>query len=437
MLNSRRASVWLLLSALSCSTTLFAEKPPDAPIVTYSKDVAPLLLKHCQTCHRPGEAAPFPLLTFQQARPWAKAMKEAVVLKKMPPWYADARYGKFTNDRSLSPREVATLAAWADNGAPEGDPKDLPPKTNYVEGWSIPKPDVVIEFPRSFEIPASGTIEYQKVIVPTGFTEDKWVQFAEARPSDRAHVHHMIAFIREPGSHWLRNEPPGVFFVAPKVVDDNTDTSALPSDFLVGYAPGQPPEMLEPGQGKLIKAGSDLVLEIHYTTNGTPSTDRSKFGLVFAKQAPRERVLTLSATNGKFKIPPGDPNYRVEAEFEMGATVKLASLHPHMHGRGKDFEYRIAYPSGETQTILSVPRYNWHWQLWYNLATPIVLPKGARIECTAHFDNSPNNPDNADPKKEVTWGDQSWDEMMVGFFNLEFPAGMDVRNVFVQKAAAN
>lgn len=436
MLNSRSASPWLLLLALSCST-LFAEKPPDAPMVTFSKDVAPLLQKHCQTCHRPGEAAPFPLLTFQQARPWAKAMKEAVVLKKMPPWYADARYGKFTNDRSLSPREVATLTAWADNGALEGDPKDLPPKTDYVEGWSIPKPDVVIEFPRAFEIPANGAIEYQKVIVPTGFTEDKWVQFAEARPSDRAHVHHMIAFIREPGSHWLRNEPPGVFFVAPKVADDKTDTSALPSDFLVGYAPGQPPEMLEPGQGKLIKAGSDLVLEIHYTTNGTPSTDRSKFGLVFAKQPPKERVLTLSATNGKFKIPPGDPNYRVDAEFETGTTVKLASLHPHMHGRGKDFEYRIVYPDGETQTLLSVPRYNWHWQLWYNLATPIVLPKGARIECTAHFDNSANNPDNADPKKEVTWGDQSWDEMMVGFFNLEFPADMDVRDVFSQKAAVN
>jgi hypothetical protein len=436
MLNSRSASQWLLLSALS-STTLFAEKPPDAPIVTFSKDVAPLLQKHCQTCHRPGEAAPFSLLTFQQARPWAKAMKEAVVLKKMPPWYADGRYGEFTNDRSLSPREVATLAAWADNGAPEGDPRDLPAKIDYVEGWSIPKPDVVIEFPRAFEIPASGTIEYQKVIMPTGFTEDKWVQFAEARPSDRAHVHHMIAFIREPGSHWLRNEPAGLFFVAPKIADDKTDTSALPSDFLVGYAPGQPPEMLEAGQGKLIKAGSDLVLEIHYTTNGTPSTDRSKFGLVFAKQPPKERVLTLSATNGKFKIPPGDPNYRVDAEFEMGTTVKLASLHPHMHGRGKDFEYRIVNPDGETQTILSVPRYNWHWQLWYNLATPIVLPKGARIECTAHFDNSPNNPDNADPKKEVTWGDQSWDEMMVGFFNLEFPADMDVRNVFAQKAAAN
>jgi type 1 glutamine amidotransferase len=182
------------------------------------------------------------------------------------------------------------------------------------------------------------------------------------------------------------------------------------------------------------KAGSDFVMEIHYTTNGKPGTDWSKFGLVFAKQRPRTRVLTLSATNGKFKIPPGDPNYRVDAEFEAGANVTLASLHPHMHGRGKDFEYRIVYPTGETQTILRVPRYDWHWQLWYHLAAPIALPKGARIACTAHFDNSPNNPDNADPTKEVTWGDQSWDEMMVGFFNLEFPADMPVEQI-LQHAA--
>jgi hypothetical protein len=309
----------------------------------------------------------------------------------------------------------------------------MPAPVNWVEGWSIPKPDVVFELPNAFEIPATGTIEYQKVVVPTGFTEDKWVQFAEARPDDRARVHHMIAFVREPGSQWLRGAEPGVFFVAPKPKDDTTDTSALPSDFLVGYAPGQPPEMLPPGQAKLIKAGSDLVLEIHYTTNGRASRDRSKFGLVFAKQPPSERVLTLSATNGKFRIPPGDPNYRVDAEFELGTTVKLASLHPHMHGRGKDFEYRVVYPTGETETLLRVPRYNWHWQLWYNLADPRVLPKGTKIECTAHFDNSPNNPDNADPTKEVLWGDQSWDEMMVGFFNLVFDAKMPLRDIFVQR----
>jgi hypothetical protein len=406
----------------------------DLPSVTFAKDVAPVLQKNCQGCHRPGEAAPFSLLSYEQARPWAKAMKEAVRLKKMPPWFADPRYGSFSNDRSLSQKEIETIAAWAEAGAPQGDPKDMPAPVNFVEGWSIPKPDVVFEFPQAYQIPATGTIEYQKVVVPTGFTEDKWVQFAEARPDDRARVHHMIAFVREPGSPWLRDMKPGVFFVAPKPKENDTDTSALPSDFLVGYAPGQPPEILAPGQAMLIKAGSDLVLEIHYTTNGRASEDRSKFGLVFAKQPPKERVLTLSATNGKFKIPPGDPNYKVDAEFELGTTVKLMGLHPHMHGRGKDFEYRIVYPTGETETLLRVPRYDWHWQLWYTLAKPLVLPKGTKIECTAHFDNSPNNPDNADPTKEVSWGDQSWDEMMVGFFNLVFDANMPVKEIFRDRA---
>lgn len=361
-------------------------------------------------------------------------MKEAVLLRKMPPWFADPHYGKFANDRSLPQKDIDTLVTWADAGAPRGELKDMPPPANFVEGWAIPRPDLVIELPRAFEIPTTGTIEYQKIIVPTGFKEDRWVQFAEARPDDRARVHHMILFVREPGSRWLRDQKPGEFFVAPKVKeDDNADTSALPSDFLVGYAPGQPPEILEPGQAKLIKAGSDFVLEIHYTTNGTATRDRSKFGLVFAKEPPKERVLTLSATNGKFKIPPGAPNYRVDAEFELGTTVKLSGLHPHMHGRGKDFEYRIVYPTGETETLLQVPHYNWHWQLWYTLASPLVLPKGTKIECTAHFDNSPNNPNNADPTKEVGWGDQSWDEMMVGFFNLVFDAKMPVEEIFPQR----
>jgi hypothetical protein len=421
-----------MISVVACGA---ATVPPP---VTFAKDVAPILAKNCQGCHRAGEAAPFSLMTYEQARPWAKAMKEAVRMKKMPPWFADPHYGKFSNDQSLAAKDVDTIAAWADAGAPEGDHKDMPPPRSFVEGWSIPKPDVVFQPPLAFEIPASGTIEYQKIIVPSGFTEDKWVQFAEARPGDRAHIHHMILFVREPGSRWLKDSKPGVFFVAPKpAADENLDTSALPSDFLVGYAPGQPPEILPPGQAKLIKAGSDLVLEIHYTTNGTAATDHgSRFGLVFARESPKERVLTLSATNGTFKIPPGAPNYKVESEFQLGTTVTLASLHPHMHGRGKDFEYRVVYPTGETQTLLEVPHYNWHWQLWYNLAQPIVLPKGTKIECTAHFDNSPNNPDNADPTKEVMWGDQSWDEMMVGFFNLVFPANMPVKDIFPAPATS-
>jgi hypothetical protein len=390
---------------------------------TFTKDVAPILQKNCQTCHRAGEAAPFPLLSYEQARPWASSIKLVVQQKIMPPWFADPAYGHFANDRALTSKEISTLVAWANAGAPEGDPKDAPPPVNFVEGWGIPKPDKIFELPRAFAVPASGMVEYQYVIFPTGFTEDKWVQMAEARPTERSVVHHIIAYVREPGSNYFKDQKTGVFFEAPPPKsDEKTDRSALPSDFLVGYAPGQPAEILSPGQAKLIKAGSDIVLEVHYTPTGKATTDRTRVGIVFAKEPPKERVLTLSASNGTFKIPPGDPNHRVDASFEVRRDVKLASLHPHMHMRGKDFEYRLVFPNGETRTILRVPAYNWRWQLWYNLAEPIALPKGTKIECTAHFDNSPNNPENPDPTKTIIWGQQNWDEMMVGFFNLVFDA---------------
>jgi mono/diheme cytochrome c family protein len=401
---------------------------------TFTKDVAPILQKNCQTCHRPGEAAPFAMLTYEQTRPWAAAIKEAVLTKKMPPWFADPHYGKFSNGNALSQSEIDTLVAWVNAKAPQGDPRDMPPAVQWTEGWAIGKPDLILELPAVYEVPASGVVEYQHVIVPTGFTEDKWVQAAEVRPTDRAVVHHIIAFVREPKSNWFKGQKAGVFFVAPQVkTEEEPDTSALPSDFLVGYAPGQPAEILRPGQAKLIKAGSDIIFQVHYTPNGKQVHDRTRLGIVFAKEPPARRVLTLSATNGTFKIPPGDPNYRVDASFQVGEQVELSGLHPHMHGRGKDFMYRLVYPTGESQTILSVPHFSWHWQNWYTLEQPILLPKGTIIECTAHFDNSPNNPDNADPKKEVTWGEQSWDEMMVGFFNLVFDVNTPVKDILPAK----
>lgn len=432
------SSARLFMSGILSGASLFAQPVGrSASRPTFTKDVAPILQKDCQVCHRPGEAGPFSMLTYEQTRPWAMAMKEAVQTRKMPPWFADPHYGHFSNGRTLTSDEIATIAAWANAGAPKGDPKDMPPPAKFTEGWGIPKPDLVLELPQPYSIPASGVIDYQHVIVPTGFTEDKWVQAAEVRPTDRSVVHHIIAFVRAPGSNWFKDSKPGVFFIAPQVkTTDQPDTSALPSDFLVGYAPGQPPEILAPGQAKLIKAGSDIVFQVHYTPNGKATRDRTKLGIVFAKKPPKERVLTLSATNGTFKIPPGDPNYRVDATFEVAAPVKLSGLHPHMHGRGKDFAYRLVYPTGESQTILKVPRYNWHWQNWYTLDEPILLPKGTKIECTAHFDNSINNPDNADPTKEVAWGEQSWDEMMVGFFNLVFDANMPVEKLFPKKSNA-
>ena len=425
-----------ILVAVVC---IFAAKSPAATPAspTFTRDVAAILQRNCQVCHRPGEAAPFSMLTYEQTRPWASAIKQAVKTRKMPPWFADPRYGSFSNHTEITEAEIKTISDWVDAGAPEGDAKAMPPPLDFLEGWQIGKPDLVFELPKPYEVPVSGVVEYQHIIVPTGFTKDTWIQAAEVRPTERAVVHHIIAFVREPQSKWFRGEKAGEFFVAPQVkTTEEPDTSALPSDFLVGYAPGQPAEILRPGQAKLIKAGSDIIFQVHYTPNGKPITDRTRLGLVLAKEPPRERVLTLSATNGSFKIPPGDPNYRVDASFEIRTEVKLTGLHPHMHGRGKDFEYRIVYPTGETKILLSVPHFNWHWQNWYTLEQPLLLPKGARIECTAHFDNSPNNPDNADPTKEVIWGEQSWDEMMVGFFNFAFDAKMPVQDLLPPKSKA-
>jgi hypothetical protein len=377
------------------------------------------------------------MLTYEQTRPWASAIKQAVKTRKMPPWFADPRYGSFSNHTEFTEAEIKAISDWVDAGAPEGEAKDMPPPINFLEGWQIGKPDLVFELPKPYEVPVSGVVEYQHIIVPTGFTKDTWIQAAEVRPTERAVVHHIIAFVREPQSKWFHGQTVGEFFVAPQVkTTEEPDTSALPSDFLVGYAPGQPAEILRPGQAKLIKAGSDIIFQVHYTPNGKPITDRTRLGLVLAKEPPRERVLTLSATNGSFKIPPGDPNYRVDATFDIRTELKLTGLHPHMHGRGRDFEYRVVYPNGETKILLSVPHFNWHWQNWYTLEQPLVLPKGARIECTAHFDNSRNNPDNADPTKEVAWGEQSWDEMMVGFFNFAFDAKMPVQDLLPPKAKA-
>jgi len=402
--------------------------------VTFSKDVAPILQANCQGCHRPGEAAPMPLETYQQARPWAKAMKQAVLARKMPPWFADPQYGHFRNDRSLPQKDIDTLVAWVDAGAPEGDPKNLPKPAQFVDGWNIGRPDVIYEMPEPFQVPASGTIEYQYVVLPYQFTEDRWVQMAEVRPGNRAVVHHVIAYIRDSSSKWMRDKKPGEIFVPE--ADAKGNRPSLNGDLLTGFAPGLPPSILEPGQGRLIKAGSDIILQLHYTANGTAGQDRTRVGVVFSKQPPAQRVMTLAAANNKFTIPPGDSNYQVDAEFELGHEAKVSALLPHMHLRGKDFEYRVIYPTGETQTILRVPHYDFGWQLWYQPVSDILLPKGAKIAATAHFDNSPNNRNNPDPTKAVKWGDQSWEEMMIGFFDVTFPADLDPKYLFPERKKA-
>jgi hypothetical protein len=399
--------------------TAFAATPSS---VTFHKDVLPILQNRCQECHREGEVGPFALMNYQQARPLAKSIKEAVLTKKMPPWFADPQFGHFSNDSSLTKQEIDTISAWVDGGAKEGNPTDAPKPREFFTGWLIGKPDVVLTFPKPIDVPAEGVVEYTYVVVPTGFTEDKWVQLAEARPSSRAVMHHVIAFIRPPGSRWMMDAEPGVPFIPKK---GRNAQDQIPPELLVGYAPGLPPTECKPGQAKLVKAGSDLVLQLHYTPNGKATTDQTKIGLTFAKEEVKERVMTMNAMNVFLKIPPGDANYESKAQTTLKQDVKLVSLMPHMHYRGKDFLYTAVYPTGETQVLLNVPHYDFNWQLGYMEKEQMLLPKGTRIECIAHHDNSVNNKYNPDATKEVRWGDQTWEEMMIGWFDVAFDAKLD------------
>jgi hypothetical protein len=416
--------------------TIFTATAATAPSasVTFNKDVVPILQKNCQSCHRPGQIGPMPFLSYQETRPWAKAIKEAVLTKKMPPWFADPHYGRFSNERKLSDAEIATLARWAEGGAAEGDPKDRPaPLTFPADGWNI-SPDLVISMEQPFEVAATGVVEYTYFLLPTEFKQDTWVKAAEVLPGNRKVVHHVIAFVRPPGSSWLKEAKRGVPYVPvthkrdangagvaserrPNADPQRQATSG--NEFLVAYVPGIQPQNFEPGDSaKLIPAGSDIILQMHYTPNGKADRDVTRVGLVLAKQAPKHRYLTIGASALNLAIPPNDPNYETHSQVTFLEDAQLVWMQPHMHLRGKDFEYRLVYPSGESETALKVPNFSFNWQMGYDEANPVVLPKGTRMECTAHFDNSPNNPLNPNPNAEVKWGDQSWEEMMIGWFGV-------------------
>lgn len=406
----RELAGFFALAALWVTSARGAGNQPP----TFYKDVLPVLQQHCQACHRPGEPGPMPLLDYTGTKPWASVILQAVTSRQMPPWFADPTIGHFANDRSLSDADVRTITGWVNSGALPGDPKDAPKPVHWVEGWTIGQPQLVFEMPSAFNVPASGVVPYQYVIVPTHFKKDTWVRLAEVRAGDRAHTHHIVVSVREPDSRWLSGEPTGV----PFALDAHSMGGGVPGEFLAGYGPGAIPEMLRPGQAKLIKAGSDLVFQLHYTTNGQPGCDLSRIGLVLSPHLPRQRVLMLAAANIHFRIPPNDPNYQVDASVTLHAPSTLVSLLPHMHLRGKSFEFRAHFPDGHSETLLSVPHYSYNWQLSYYLSHPLPLPSGTTIECTARFDNSAANPLNPDPTKTVRFGPQSWDEMMIGYFEI-------------------
>ncbi|MGP0076526.1 MAG: thiol-disulfide isomerase [Bryobacteraceae bacterium] len=427
---------WQKLAVLGCIGATIITAAPAA--VEFHKDIEPLLQAHCQTCHRPGEIGPMPLLTYAQTRPWAKSIRQAVLTGKMPPWFADNSVQHYSNDASLSTAEIETIKNWVDAGAPEGDPKFAPAARAFLDGWNIGQPDMVVEMPAAYQIPARGTVEYTYIIIPTNFKEDVWVQRMEVRPSDRAHVHHIVLYERQAGSKWLREYPVGVPFVpAPREGTegrssdgDRTIEGSLADQWLVGYAPGTQPYSLPDGTAFRIKAGSDFVLQVHYTTNGTPSADRSRIGLVFSKTPPTKRAFIANVADARFAIPPGDPNYSAKAEYTLASEVQVLAVAPHMHLRGKAMDMRAIYPTGESETLFHVPHYDFNWQINYYFPTPKTLPRGTKLEVTGTWDNSANNRFNPDPKAEVHWGDQSWDEMLLGVTMLQIPPDADLDKLF-------
>jgi hypothetical protein len=414
------------------------EKTPP----TFYRDVLPILEQHCQGCHRTGGIAPMPFESYEETLPFAAAIRRATQEKTMPPWFADPKVGKFSNDPSLTAAEIGTLAAWAGAKSPAGEAKDVPLPRHWTESWSIPKPDLVLKMPQAVALPGNGDIEYTYEIVPTNFKENRWVQMAEVLPERHSNVHHAVVYVRPPESNWLRHAPVGVPFTALTLTDpeDRRGAHWTDSDVLLVYAPGSSPDAWPDRMAKFVPAGSDLVFQMHYTANGQAASDQSSIGLVFSKHVPEQRVLTLQLTNDHFVIPPGTPDYRVEARGTLPNDAMLLSFLPHMHLRGKRFAYNLirkilsadGKPGYAIEPLLRV-NYHFHWQMSYRLAEPRFLKAGTELQAVAWYDNSKANPHNPDADAEVHWGEQTYDEMMVGFFDVAVTAGVDKQHFFIRK----
>jgi hypothetical protein len=418
---------------------------------TFSKDVAPILYKNCTNCHRPGEIAPMSLLTYKEARPWAKSIGTQVAKSAMPPWHADPAHGEFVNDRRLSDRDKATIVAWANAGAPEGNPADLPPTPTYESEWLLGKPDAVFSMQEDYPVPAEGTVAYQYFLVPTNLTEDKWIQAMEVRAGDPKVLHHVIVYAQlpappaPPAGATAPVPPPAMppaqvarpvplFTFADesmtRIPAGQTGGPPLPPEQrkapgpndrpmprrmgppVGGFAPGQMVRVYQDGTGMKIPAGTTLIFQMHYTPAGKPTTDRTRVGVKFSRTKPQTEVRFASLVNGSLHIPAGASDHRVDAEMTINQNVTMWSMLPHTHVRGIRWTYEAAYPDGKTETILSVPKYDFNWQTDYVFKQPLKLPKGTKLHATAWYDNSANNKSNPDPTKDVWWGDQTWEEMM-------------------------
>lgn len=378
--------------------------------VTYSNQIARIMNANCVFCHRQGQIAPFTLTSYDDVAGWAAMIDEVVRLERMPPWHADAERGHFENDARLSDADKALIAQWVENGAPEGDPDDLPEPPQFADGWMIPTPDEIVYMrDKAYRVPATGVVEYQHFVVDPGWTEDKWITAIEPRPDNPSVVHHILIFVIPP--------------------DGRVNTGiGSGNDFLGAFAPGLRPEPLADGLARYVQAGSKLVFQMHYTPNGTPQDDRSYCGFVFTDpEDVKKEVRVASALNAVFQIPPHAAEFPVQARHVFTDDTLLLTLMPHMHLRGKAFRYEATYPDGKKEVLLDVPRYDFGWQTNYRLAKPKLMPRGTRMDCYAVYDNSEDNLNNPDPERTVGFGDQTWDEMMIGFFEAT-PAAEDLQD---------
>ena len=420
MVTATQSGFLLARNLVLCFVPLAASAAtPESGGVTFYRDVLPILQKRCQVCHRPGEAGEGSFLTYESTRPWARAIKTAVLTRKMPPWFANPEYGHFLNDRRLTDNEIRTLAAWVDADAPAGNPKDKPARVKWSTGWNL-QPDVVFETPKPYVVPAKGVLDYVYIVIPTHFENDTWITAGEIRPADRSVVHHVSAFWRPPNSSWLKDAKPGIPYQVPKSELDRAQRASEATfedsaEFLIGYSPGMPPQDFSTDHAaKVIPANSDLVLELHFTPNGAaPVEEKIQVGFVLARLEPTRRFATVSNWSADVSIPAGDANREGHASMRFNEAVDLVFLQPHMHLRGKDMTIRLVYPDGTSQIVLDIPHYQFDWQIVYYEDRPLRVPKGTRMEITAHWDNSANNPYNPDPRADVHLGPQNTDEMLV------------------------
>jgi len=370
--------------------------------VTWSNQIVRIFQSRCQECHRRGAIGPFALLDYDEARGWAEMIKEVVQQRRMPPWYANPAYGHFANEIRLSDEEQRLIERWVDDGAPQGDPAQLPPEREFPGEWPMGDPDEVIYMAdKPYTVPAQGEAVYKYFFVDPGYTEGKWIKATWSRPGNLKVVHHINVYFKPPWQSWIS-------WIGGTV------------NLVSGYLPGQvPPPIKFKGTAMYIPAGSEFVFEQHYTPNGTEQQDLSSVGLIYAKDSEVTReALHVCAYNDRFVIPPYAANYRVAASYTFTEDAHIEFLNAHMHLRGKNFRFDATYPDGRRETLLEILGYDYDWQTVYWLKDPKPVPKGTRIDCIAHFDNSPNNPRNPNPAREIRWSGYTWDEMMVGTLGI-------------------